>query len=115
MTEHAAVPAAAHDHAHPHIVPVRTYVLVFLALMVGTAITVGVSYVDFGHSYVNNLVALAIAVTKATLVVLFFMHVKYSTPLTQTVVASGFAFLVILLFFTSIDYLSRGWLGTPGS
>ncbi|MCM2255577.1 MAG: cytochrome C oxidase subunit IV family protein [Vicinamibacteria bacterium] len=117
MTDHAAAAdhAEAHEHAHPHIVPVRTYILVFLALMVGTAITVGASYVDFGHSYLNNLVALLIAFTKATLVVLFFMHVKYSSKVTQLAVGSGFAFLVILFFFTFADYLTRGWLGTPGS
>lgn len=119
MTEHAAVHAESHDDhahdAHPHVVPVRTYILVFLALMFGTAITVGASYVDFGHSYLNNIVALAIAFSKAALVVLFFMHVKYSSRLTQLAVGSGFAFLVILFFFVFADYLTRGWLGTPGS
>ncbi len=61
------------------------------------------------------IVALAIAVTKASLVVLFFMHVRYSTPLTWLVVASGFVWLAILLALAFADYLSRGWLGNPGT
>lgn len=96
-----------------HVVPLRVYFAIFAALMVLTAATVAVAYVDLGR--LNTFVALAIAVTKASLVVLFFMHVKYSTKLTWLVVASGFVFLVIMLGFTLADYVSRGWLGTPGS
>ena len=90
-----------------HIVPKRTYYLIFLALMVGTAITVAVAFVDLGP--LNTVVALGIAVTKATLVVLFFMHVKYSTRLTWAVVAGSVFWLGILLVLTMSDYLTRVW------
>lgn len=92
-----------------HVVPVRTYLLIFAALMVFTAITVAVAFVDLGA--LNNLVMLGIAVTKATLVVLYFMHVRYSTRLIPLVAVGGFLWLVILFGFTMSDYLSRGWLG----
>ncbi|MQA31809.1 MAG: hypothetical protein GEU82_18575 [Luteitalea sp.] len=90
-----------------HIVPKRTYYLIFAALMVFTAITVGVAFVDLGP--LNTVVALAIACTKATLVVLFFMHVKYSTRLTWAVVAGSVFWLGILLTLTLGDYLTRAW------
>jgi cytochrome c oxidase subunit IV len=96
-----------------HIVPVRTYVLVFLALMAGTALTVFAATVDLGIW--NTPVALTIAVAKAVLVVLFFMHVKYSSRLIWVAAAAGFFWLVYLVAGTASDYLSRGWLGTPGS
>jgi cytochrome c oxidase subunit IV len=90
-----------------HIVPKRTYYLIFAALMVFTAITVGVAFLDLGP--MNTVVALAIACTKATLVVLFFMHVKYSTRLTWAVVAGSVFWLGIMLTLTLGDYLTRGW------
>ncbi len=92
-----------------HVVPVKIYVAVFLTLMVLTAITVAVAFVDLGA--LNNVVMLGIAVAKATLVVLFFMHVKYGTRLVPLVAAGGFFWLLILFGFTLSDYLSRGWLG----
>jgi len=95
-----------------HIVPTRVYYLVFLALMVGTAATVWVAYLDLG--FANTAVAMGIAVTKATLVILYFMHVKYSSRLTWVVVASGFIWLGILFVLGLTDYLSRGWLPQPG-
>ena len=97
-----------------HISPTSTYFAIFGALMVGTALTVAAAFIDF-PAQLNFPIALAIAVTKATLVILFFMHVKYSSKLTWLVVASGFVFLAILLAFTMSDIVSRGWLGTPGS
>lgn len=100
-------------HGTGHVVSLKVYFAIFAALMVLTAVTVGVAYVDLGA--MNTFVALAVAVTKATLVILFFMHVKYSTKLTWLVVASGFFFLVIMIAFTLADFISRGWLGTPGS
>lgn len=90
-----------------HIVPVRTYYLIFLTLMVCTAITVAVAYVDLGR--LNAVVAMAIAVLKATLVVLFFMHVKYSTKLTWAVVIGSVFWLGILIVMTAGDYLTRRW------
>ena len=95
-----------------HIVPTRVYYLVFLALMVGTAVTVWVAYLDLG--FANTAVAMGIAVTKATLVILYFMHVKYGSRLTWIVVASGFIWLGILFALGMSDYLSRGWLPQPG-
>ena len=94
-----------------HIVPKSTYYLIFAALMVGTAITVAVAFIDLGA--MNTVVALGIACTKATLVVLFFMHVKYSTRLTWAVVVGSVFWLGILLALTLSDYLTRGW-GTYG-
>jgi cytochrome c oxidase subunit 4 len=90
-----------------HIVPTRTYYLIFLTLMVCTAITVAVAFVDLGP--MNVVVAMTIAVLKATLVVLFFMHVKYSTRLTWAVVIGSVFWLGILLALTMTDYLTRGW------
>jgi cytochrome c oxidase subunit 4 len=90
-----------------HIVPTRTYYLIFAALMVFTAITVGVAFLDLGP--LNSVVALLVACTKATLVVLYFMHVRYSTRLTWVVVAGSVFWFGILLTLTMSDYLTRGW------
>ena len=79
--------------------------------MVLTVITVGVAFINLG--VLNFPVALAIAVTKATLVILFFMHAKYSSRLTKLVVGGAFFFLGILLTLTLTDYLSRGWHTSP--
>jgi cytochrome c oxidase subunit IV len=94
-----------------HISPKSTYYAIFAALMVGTAITVAVAFVDLG--VFNFPVALAIAITKATLVVLFFMHVKYSSKLTKMVVGMSIFFLATLFGLTMTDYLSRGWFASP--
>jgi cytochrome c oxidase subunit 4 len=88
-----------------HIVPKSTYYTIFALLMLGTAITVWVAYLDLGP--LNTVVALGIACTKATLVVLFFMHVKYSTRLTWAVVCGSVFWLFILLALTYNDYLTR--------
>jgi cytochrome c oxidase subunit 4 len=95
-----------------HITPVRTYVAVFGALLVFTFVTVVAAAQDFG--FLNTAIALTIAVTKATLVVWYFMGVRYNTPLTKVVVASGFFWLLILFGLGMSDYLSRDWLGVPG-
>ena len=91
-----------------HVVPTRVYYTIFLALMVCTAITVGVAFVDLGP--MNAVVAMTIAVLKATLVVLFFMHVKYSPKLTWTVILGSVFWLVIMLALTMNDYFTRDWL-----
>ena len=95
-----------------HIVPKKAYFAVFIALLLLTAVTIEVAFVDLG--VLNNIVALSIAVLKALLVVLFFMHVRWSNKLTQVVVASGFLWLAILVAFTLGDYFTRGLLGVPG-
>jgi cytochrome c oxidase subunit 4 len=85
------------------------YYRVFGVLMLLTAMTVTAAYLDLGP--LNTPIALAIAVAKAVLVILFFMHVRYGSHLTRVVVASGFFWLVILFVLTLSDYLSRGWMG----
>jgi len=95
-----------------HVVPVKVYVGVFLALMAFTALTTGAASIDLGRW--NTVVALAIAVTKMILVVLFFMHVKYSTGLTRIVILAGFFWLAILVALTLSDELTRGWTTAPG-
>jgi len=95
-----------------HVSPLRVYLLIFSALMVLTLTTVLVAFQHLGP--LNDLVALGIAGTKMTLVVLYFMHAKYSTRLTKLVLASGLAWLLILFAFTLSDYVSRGWLGVAG-
>jgi cytochrome c oxidase subunit 4 len=91
-----------------HIVPPRVYYLIFGSLMVLTLLTVGVAFIDL--RIFNTIVALTIAVVKATLVVLFFMHVKYSTRLTWVVAGSAVVWLAIMFAITFADYLSRGWV-----
>ena len=91
-----------------HIVPRTVYYAVFGALMVLTATTTAVSFVDLGPW--STVVALGIAFLKATLVVLFFMHVKYSPRLTQITVGGGLLWLAILIFITLSDFMTRGWL-----
>ena len=89
-----------------HIVPTRTYYVIFLMLIVCTALTVWVAYLDLGP--LNTIAAIAIALFKAVLVVLFFMHVKYSSRLTWAVIAGGVFWLLILLTIMG-DYLTRAW------
>ena len=94
-----------------HIASVASYLAIFGTLMVMTAITVAVAYVNLGEF--NKVVALGIASFKATLVILYFMHVKYSSRLTKLVVVSGFFFLIIMLGLTMTDYASREWVPVP--
>ena len=88
-----------------HIMPKRTYYIIFATLMFCTYLTWQVAYFDLGPF--NTVAALVIAVFKATLVVLFFMHVKYSSRLTAMIVASAVLFIVILFGLTMMDYFSR--------
>jgi len=96
-----------------HIVSKKMYYVIFGALMVLTAVTVLAANIDLGSEKLNTIVALAIAVTKAMLVILFFMHVRYSSRLTWVVVAGGFLWLFIMVALTMSDYLSRGMLTYP--
>jgi cytochrome c oxidase subunit 4 len=107
-----------------HVVPVKTYLGIFVALLALTALTTGVAFVDFGELHtgiglvdvipLNTVVALTIALVKMLLVILFFMHVKYSSSLTKIVVMTGFLFLAILVSFTLADELTRGWSPEAG-
>ena len=94
-----------------HVPSLKLYFGVFLILMVGTGLTVLVAFYDLGP--LNNVMMLTIAVIKALFVVLYFMHVRWSSRLTWVVAASGFFWLLILFTFTMTDYLSRGWV--PGT
>jgi cytochrome c oxidase subunit 4 len=91
-----------------HVAPVSMYLAVFAALIVGTILTVVVAYFDLGA--LNNIVMLAVAIAKALLVILFFMHVRWSSRLTWIVAASGFFWLLIMFSITMADYMSRGWI-----
>jgi cytochrome c oxidase subunit 4 len=88
-----------------HVVPKRVYYVIFAILMLCTYLTVQIAFFDLGP--LNTIAALVIAVFKATLVVLFFMHVRYGTRLTGAVVLSSLLFLAILLALTMGDYLTR--------
>jgi cytochrome c oxidase subunit 4 len=94
------------EHAH-HIVSPMVYVVILISLLVGTALTVWASFIDLG--FWNPIIALAIATTKATLVVLFFMHVKYSTKLTMLTVGAAIFMFLTLISMTLSDYISRAW------
>jgi cytochrome c oxidase subunit IV len=91
-----------------HVAPKSLYYLIFAALMVGTGLTVLVAFYDLG--FFNNVMMLTIACAKALLVILFFMHVRWSSKLTWVVAASGFFWLLIMFSITMSDYLSRGWM-----
>lgn len=95
-----------------HVAPKSQLFAVFAALMVLTVATVLVSRVNLG--FFNLPVAMAVAVTKALLVILIFMEVKYSPKLVQVTAAAGFLFFGILIFYTMTDYLSRNLLGVAG-
>ena len=90
-----------------HIVPRKVYVTVYVILMMCTLLTVQVAYFDLG--VMNTVAAIGIACLKASLVILFFMHVRYSPKLTWLVVAGSLFWLGILLVVTFGDYLTRGW------
>jgi cytochrome c oxidase subunit 4 len=91
-----------------HIVPRRIYYRIFGVLLALTALTVGVAFLDLGP--LNPVIALTIAAAKALLVILFFMHVRYSPHLIWIYVAAGVIWLGHLILFTMSDYLTRGWL-----
>lgn len=100
-----------------HIVSPMIYLAILGALLVGTGLTVWASFIDLGEWHIapgltvfwNPVIALAIACSKAVLVVLFFMHVKYSTKLTKLTVMSGFFVFLALIGMTLTDYFSRAW------
>jgi cytochrome c oxidase subunit IV len=110
-----------HDTTHEHPEnPIKYYIGVFALLMVLTALTVGVAYFDLGEIFKNNpvlgpfsgilnaLVALTIAAIKALAVIMIFMHVRWSSRLTQVIVVGAVFWLLIMLSFTVSDYLTRG-------
>jgi|SRR3954469_19589341 cytochrome c oxidase subunit IV len=92
----------------PHILPKRVYYTIFAILLLCTYLTVQIAFFDLGP--LNTVAALGIATFKATIVVLFFMHVKYSSRLTWAVVLGSIFWLGIMLALTLSDYLTRSWL-----
>ena len=95
------------EHADHHIVTPAVYGAVFATLLVFTGITVGAAYLNLG--IFNPIVALAIACTKAVIVILFFMHVKYQSRLVKLTVGAGFFTFLVLITMTLTDYISRAW------
>jgi cytochrome c oxidase subunit IV len=95
------------EHAEHHIVGPITYAMVFGTLLVFTGITVGAAFINLG--VLNPIVALGIACTKAVIVILFFMHVKYQSKLIKMTVGAGFFTFLVLITMTLSDYMSRAW------
>lgn len=93
-----------------HVTSPWLYVAIFLALMVFTSVTIWVAFQDLGP--LNDIVAMAIAVTKACLVILFFMHVRHSSRMVKVTVVAGFLWLAIMIGITLTDYLSRAEINT---
>ncbi len=106
MDTHSKPDHQPHAPEH-HIASLGMYFGVFIALLILTFITVAVSRVDLGA--LNTPVAMLIAIVKAALVILFFMHVLQSTRLSWVVVISAFLWLAILFVLTFADYLTRAW------
>ncbi len=94
-------------------VPLKTYYKIFAALVILALATTGLAFLDLG--IFNPIVAMLIAVTKAVLVILFFMHVKYEGRLTFVFAIAGFCWLAIMLILTASDYMTRGWLPMPAA
>jgi cytochrome c oxidase subunit IV len=95
------------EHSEHHIVTPAQYCMVFAALLIGTAITVIAADIDLG--VFNPIIALAIACTKAVIVILFFMHVKFQSRLVKMTVGAGFFTFGVLIMMTLTDYMSRAW------
>ena len=94
-----------------HLISRRTYYLIFVTLLLLTLVTVDVAF--FNAGWLNFPLAMTIATCKALLVILYFMHVRYSSRLTWVVLGAGFFWLLILMALTLSDYLTRGWLTIP--
>lgn len=95
------------EHSEHHIVTPMTYVFVYVALIIGTILTVIAADIDMG--VFNPIIALGIACTKACVVILFFMHVKYQSRLVKLTVSAGFFTFIVLITMTLTDYMSRAW------
>lgn len=100
------------EHGHGHILPVRSYVVVYVALLVLLGATVGAAFFDLGRF--NFVLTMVIAVAKAAMILLVFMHVRYGDRLTWVFSTAAFLWLGILIALTLNDYFTRGWLNIPG-
>lgn len=94
-----------------HVMPVRVYLTIIALLMILTIVTVWVAFIDFG--FLNTVIAVGIAVVKATLVVMYFMHLKYAAPVTRLFAGAGAVFFIMLIALTLSDYRSRDWFPFP--
>jgi cytochrome c oxidase subunit 4 len=108
---------ADHSHhaagdSHPHVMSVQTNLVVFAALMFLLVVTVAAAYTI--HGPLGIVVAMAIATVKAVLILMYFMHVKYSSRLQMLFASSAFFWLAIMILITLSDYVSRGWLNVAG-
>lgn len=116
MAQHAPRSAAHPDvevhHTH-HVVPVSTYNIIFFWLMVLLVLTLVAAMFDFPGA-LNIIVAVTIATIKAALVILYFMHVKYSSRLVQVFAGAALVWLIIMFALTLADYFTRNWVTLPG-
>ena len=101
-----------HAHAHDHILPVKTYLTVYVALMVLLVATVGAAFIDMG--WFNFTLTMIIAVAKAAMILLIFMHVRYGEKLVWVFSSAAFLWLALLIVLSLNDYFTRGWLHIPG-
>ena len=111
MSAHPASQSEPHaltEQFH-HVVPLGVYFAVFVALLVLTGVTTAIAFIDLGRF--NVAVALTIAIIKATLVLLFFMHLRYSSRLAVMMVLIALFWLGTLVVLTMSDFVSRGWFG----
>ncbi len=110
-----SAPAGPHPEPHGateafhHVVPLSVYFAVFATLLVLTGVTTAIAFVDLGRF--NVAVALTIAIIKGTLVLLFFMHLRYSSRLSAMMVLIALFWLGVLVVLTMSDFVSRGWFG----
>ena len=95
------------EHADHHIVTPVTYYIIFGTLLAFTGLTVGAAFVDLG--ILNPIIAIGIASVKATIVILFFMHVYYQSKLVKMTIVAGFFTFLVLITMTLTDYMSRAW------
>ncbi len=124
MAEHAPAEqelpggeATHHADAEHHVVPLAVYFKVFAALMVLLVITLVAAAFDLSEYWgpLNVIIAVTIAVIKAVLIILYFMHVRYSSKLTWFFAGVAFLWLMVMFSFTFADYMSRDWMPSPGS
>lgn len=102
---------ATPEEALGHVTPWPVYVAVYVALLALTALTCGIAYVHLG--LFNNIVAVGIAIAKGSLVILFFMHVKWSPRLIPLAAVAGFFWLIHMFGGTFADYFTRAWISLP--
>ena len=97
-----------------HVLSVKLYAVIFSSLITLTLTTTGVAFIDLNGRGLNAVITLTIAILKALLVILYFMHARYSSRLTWVFAGAGFFWLMILIGGTMDDFLTRNWFGTIG-